>query len=446
MFKYLQINFRFHTFVAVIASCFGYYYFGHELIRGDFNSLLFTYSALFLLFLFIIKSDLNWKTLVFTTLLFRVIFLIITPNLSQDFYRFIWDGRLFLNGFNPYLYLPENFLNPNYDLPNQATELVKGMGELNASHYSNYPPLNQLCFMIAALFTNKSIIGSIVVMRCLIILADVGVLYFGTKLLKTLHLNPKAIFIYLLNPLIIIELTGNLHFEGIMIFFLIWSLYLLHQNKWQLSGVIMACSIGLKLLPLLFLPLYFKHLNFKKLVMFYAITGICVIGLFMPFISENLIANYSKTIGLWFGTFEFNGSIYLLIREIGFMIKGYNIIGTVGKVTPILVILFVIALAIFRKNNKTKQLITAFLFALSFYLFTSTTVHPWYVAMLLLLSVFTTYRFPLIWSFTIILSYSFYKNETYINNYWLIFIEYALVFGFMIWELITINKKTVTNT
>lgn len=441
MFKRILTNNLLYPIIAIIASCIGYYYFSYELVRADFNNLFLAYSILFLLFLLIIKFDIDWKILAISALLFRVLHLIATPNLSQDFYRFIWDGRLLLNGFNPYLYLPENFLTPNYDLPNQATELVKGMGELNASHYSNYPPLNQLCFAIAALIANKSILGSIVVMRALIILADIGVFYFGRKLLKALHLNSKVIFIYLLNPLIIIELTGNLHFEGIMIFFLVWSLYLFHQNKWQLSGVIMACSIGLKLLPLLFLPLYFKHLKFKKLLLFYTIVGLSVFVFFLPFISEHLIANYSKTIGLWFGTFEFNGSIYLLIRDIGFIVKGYNIIGTVGKVTPMLVILFVIALAIFRENSNTKQLITAFLFALSFYLFTSTTVHPWYVAMLLILSVFTTYRFPLIWSFTIILSYSFYKNETYINNYWLIFIEYALVFGFMIWELITINKK-----
>jgi hypothetical protein len=423
------------TFLAIILSCFGYYYFGYELVRADFNNLLLSYAALFLLFLFIIKSELDWKTLIISTVLFRILFLIAIPNLSQDFYRFIWDGRLLLNGFNPYLYLPEAYLSPNYDLPNQASELIKGMGGLNASHYSNYPPLNQLCFAIAALFANKSILGSIIVMRLLIILADIGVLYFGTKLLKALHLNPKAIFIYHLNPLIIIELTGNLHFEGIMIFFLIWSLYLLHQTKWKLSGVMMAGSIGLKLLPLLFLPLYFKYFNFKKLLIFYALTGLCIIGLFSPFISEHLITNYSKTVGLWFGTFEFNGSIYLLVREIGYVLKGYNIIGTVGKVTPILVILFVMTLAFFRKNTNIKQLIIVFLFALSFYLFTATTVHPWYVAMLLILSIFTTYRFPLVWSFTIILSYSFYKNDTYINNYWLIFIEYALVFGVMIWEL-----------
>lgn len=445
MVKRVLKNHQIYIVVAILISCLGYFYVGYELDRADFCNLLLSYSGLFLLFLYIIKSDFNWRALVLAALVFRLTQLFVSPNLSQDFYRFIWDGRMLLNGFNPYLYLPEVYLTPNYDLPNQAKELVEGMGALNASHYSNYPPLNQLCFAIAALFTNKSIIGSIVVMRVIIILADIGVLYFGAKLLKALHLNPKSIFIYLLNPLIIIELTGNLHFEGVMIFFLIWSLYLFHQNKQKLSGVMLACSIGLKLLPLLFLPLYIKHIYFKKSIIFYLITGSCVIGLFLPFVNENLFTNYAKTVGLWFGTFEFNGSIYLLIRELGYIIKGYNIIGTVGKTTPILVILFVLGLAFFRKNRSTQQLITSFLFALSFYLFTSTTVHPWYVAMLLILSIFTKYRFPLVWSFTIILSYSFYKNEVFLNNYWFIFIEYALVFGVMTWELIT-NKKTTKLT
>jgi len=422
--------------LAIIASFLGYYFFGYELIRGNFNSLLISYTGLFLLFLYLIKTELTWKSLVTITIIFRVVFIIATPNLSQDFYRFIWDGRMLLNGFNPYLYLPEVFQSPNYIIPNQAAELVAGMGELNASHYSNYPPLNQLCFAIAALFTNKSILGSIVTMRLLIILSDIGVLYFGTKLLKVLHLNPKAIFLYLLNPLIIIELTGNLHFEGIMIFFLVWSLYLLQQKNWKLAAVVLAYSISLKLLPLLFLPLFFQQFKFKKLLSFYTIVGVSCIVFFAPFISENLLVNYSKTIGLWFGTFEFNGSIYLLIREVGYLITGYNIIDTVGKVTPLVVFLFILLISFYRRNTSNKQLITALLLGLSFYLFTSSTIHPWYVAMLLVLSIFTRYRFPLVWSFTIILSYSFYKNEAYINNYWLIFIEYALVFGMMIWEII----------
>ncbi len=432
------------AFIAIIVSCFGYYYFGYKLIRGDFNTLLISYTGLFLLFLYLHKKELNWKNLVVITILFRIVFLFAIPNLSQDFYRFIWDGRMLLNGFNPYLYLPEIYQTPNYIIPNQATELVAGMGELNASHYSNYPPLNQLCFAIAALFANKSILGSIIVMRVLIILADIGVLYFGSKLLKALHLNPKAIFLYLLNPLIIIELTGNLHFEGIMIFFLIWSLYLLQVKKWKLAAIPLAGSIVLKLLPLLFLPLYFKQIKFKKLFVFYAIVGAIIVLLFAPFLSENLLANYSKTIGLWFGQFEFNGSIHNLIKHIGLQFNQYYIVKTLGRITPVIVVTCVGILAFIQRKENFISLITTMLFGLSIYLFTASTVHPWYVAMLLILSIFTTYRFPLIWSFTIILSYSFYKNEAFINNYWLIFIEYIFVFVFMAWEILN-RKKSKPN-
>ena len=43
-------------------------------------------------------------------LVFRLIILISTPNLSQDFYRFFWDGQLILNGFNPYLNTPNQII------------------------------------------------------------------------------------------------------------------------------------------------------------------------------------------------------------------------------------------------------------------------------------------------------------------------------------------------
>jgi hypothetical protein len=101
------------------------------------------------------------------------------PNLSQDFYRFIWDGRMILEGFNPYLYTPESFfVNGEFPIA-QAQELYVGMGSLSASHYTNYPPLNQLCFVIAGLFASKSILGSAVALRLIIIAADFGTLHFG---------------------------------------------------------------------------------------------------------------------------------------------------------------------------------------------------------------------------------------------------------------------------
>jgi len=405
----------------------------------------------------------NVSLLIGLTILFRLIFLFATPNLSQDFYRFIWDGRLLFEGINPYLSLPETFIEQRSFPIAEAQNLYEGMGNLNGSHYTNYPPLNQLCFLIAALFGSKSIFGSVIVLRLIIILADIGILYFGKKILEKMNISVHHIFWYLLNPFIIIELTGNLHFESVMLFFLIWSFYQLQQKRWFFAGILLACSISVKLIPLLFLPLFYqwfvkpkenqkKYLAFpnfselKKLVAFYAIALGTTILLFLPFYSSTLIDNYMNSVGLWFGKFEFNASFYYLFREVGFWISGYNQIAIIGKITPILTILFLVYLTFFRKNKNLNQLIAACLFGLSFYYFTTTTMHPWYLSTLILLSAFTKYRFPIIWSLVIMLSYSAYQNETYQENLWLISLEYIIVYGFLIWELCTKRKQPISLT
>ena len=98
---------------------------------------------------------------------------------------------MLFEGLNPYVSLPETFINQHSFPVNQSIDLYAGMGELNGSHYTNYPPINQLCFLIAAIFANKSIIGSVVVMRLLIIFADIGIIYFGTKILEHLKMPVK---------------------------------------------------------------------------------------------------------------------------------------------------------------------------------------------------------------------------------------------------------------
>ena len=172
-----------------------------------------------------------------------------------------------------------------------------------------------------------------------------------------------------------------------------------------------------------------------KLIGFFAIIGIVTILLFAPFYSSQFLNNYAETVGLWFQNFEFNASLYYIAREIGYMFRGYNEIAVIGKIIPVVVILFVLILTFFRKNKSTIELITAMLLVLSFYYFTSTTVHPWYVATLLILSVFTKYKFPLVWSFVIILSYLAYANSNNTENLWVIALEYVIVYSVFIWEI-----------
>ena len=442
------------TILLVFLCMLFYIVFAYDLDRSDFIKLITLFGALFFISYKIIQinQDRFWL-LAGIGIIFRLLFIAVLPNLSQDFYRFIWDGRLITQGISPYLFTPENYIedtsNSFVTIVNQAQELYNGMGSLNRSHFSNYPGINQLCFAIASVFAGKSILGSVMVVRIILILADIGILCIGKKLLVKLHLNPNQIFWYFLNPFIVIELTGNLHFEGVMLFFLIASLYLLHQKKWLGSAGLLGISVSVKLIPLLFLPLYYRWFStdlnkgFFKLAGFYFIVLGTVIFTFTPFLSAQFISNFSKTIFLWFQNFEFNASIYYIIRWMGFKIVGWNMIAIIGKILPLFVILFILLFTFLRKNKSTQQLITSMLFGVSIYFLFSTTIHPWYIATPLLLSVFTKYKFPIIWSLAVILSYNAFGVDGFSENLYLVALEYLTVIGFFIWELIKLRKETV---
>jgi hypothetical protein len=212
----------------------------------------------------------------------------------------------------------------------------------------------------------------------------------------------------------------------------------------MLAAVSMALSISVKLLPLLLLPVYFHFYGWRKSTWFYGLILVVNLLLFMPFLSPDLISHFSQSIGLWFTKFEFNASFYYLIREAGFAIKGYNIIQTTGKIMPILMVLFILLLSFFKKHSTFPMVLSSMTLLLAVYFYQSTTVHPWYIVNLVLLSVFTGYRFPLVWSFTVILSYFTYANPGNKENLWLIFLEYLPVYILFIWEVFKIRRPAIS--
>lgn len=205
------------------------------------------------------------------------------------------------------------------------------------------------------------------------------------------------------------------------------------------AGIAFAAAVCIKLLPLVFLPAVFARLKWKKGLLFSSIVGISCLLLFLPLLNVQFVQNILKSVNLYFKSFEFNASIYYVVREIGYKIYGYNIIGTAGRNLSIISLLTILFVSFYKPQ--LWSFVGRAGVVLTVYLLFATTVHPWYIAPLILAACFTNYRYALVWSALIPLTYFSYTTNPYKENLWLVGVEYAVVLGFIVWE---ISKKPFT--
>ena len=259
---------------------------------------------------------------------------------------------------------------------------------------------------------------------------------------------------YWLNPLIIIELGYNLHFEAAQIFFVLLTLYGIETRRVKIAAFAFAGAVVAKLLPLIFLPIFWFRLNLKQFLSFFLIGATLFLLAFLPFFNIEIISKIGASVGLYFKNFEFNASVYYLCREIGFWVWGNNQIAFLGRALSVLflTISFIIAKKAKQKTknknvdadknlnsnqsqNENSNLPELMLFTLTVYYLLATTIHPWYVANLLIFSVLTKYKYPVVWSFFIFLTYKSYENPyLYQENLFLVAVEYLAVVVYFCYE------------
>lgn len=418
--------------IWAISSLVCYLVIAYLIPRTASLTLLACWSVSFALYFLVIADNrlkVNFNLLLFSAIIFRLIFIVAVPSLSDDYFRFIWDGHLLNEGLSPYSFLPSQL--------NRDTQLEQLLynGLNSPNYYSVYPPVMQLIFWLSTYISPNNIISPIVIMRTVLILADIGSIFIILQLLKKWNIPKQRIFLYALNPLIIIELVGNLHFEGLMIFFLLASIYLLLYKRVILGGILYAIAICTKLIPLLLVSLLFRRLNIKELIVF-GISGVTTtILLFYPFLSLSELKNIFQSISLYFQHFEFNASVFYVIRAIGYYVKGYDIIAVAGRILPIIFGAYILVELI---RSKKTSLITFWersLWILFIYYLLALIVHPWYISVLVLCTVFTKMRFAILWSALIGFTYLTYSQTPYAENIWIVLAEYVLVICYMIYEL-----------
>lgn len=416
--------------LALLISCILYFFLSYFIKREDSILLFSSIAALFAVYFYLISrsdlSDHSFLILIASAFFFRFIFIIATPALSDDFYRFIWDGRITAKGINPFVYLPD-YVNSQVLL--NGSENLELYSKMNSPHYySVYPPVLQFLFFISGKLSFGSNFVAIVILRVFILCAEFGTFYFLKKILEHLELSKSRALVYLLNPLVILELSGNLHFEGVMLFFITASIYYLLINNLLYSASLFSLAVSTKMIPLILLPIFVKSIGFKKGFIYSAIVAVLSVVLFLPFINQQLITNIGNSVGLYFQKFEFNASFYYLFRWLGFQFSGYNEIAIIGKVLPIvsLILILIISLKDFVKEINSAFFQKVLLILFVYYLF-SLIIHPWYVTFLVLISVFLKSRFAIIWSILIFGSYLAYSTLPYKENMVIVWIEYSVV-------------------
>ena len=395
-------------------------------------AVLGSFAALWLVFLFQwADRKMSVKKMIAIGMMLRFLYLLSFPELSDDFWRYLWDGMLVSEGRSPYETLPSSWAESG--LSTSFGELLPWLN--SPEYYSIYPPVLQFFFGLSAVISDGNPLTFVIALRCFVLAAELGSMVLIYKLLKAWEMNTRNLMLYTLNPLVIIEFAGGLHGEVFMIFFLLLSLWLLTEKRQLVSGVVFGLSVGTKLLPLMFLPFYIKRLGWVKTMVYGTVVMATVGLLYLPFWSLDMVPNVLSSVRLYFANFEFNASVYYLFREAGILLTGYNQIVIIGRILSLSVLSTILLIAWRNKNKEVSGLPTVMLFAWFVYYVFATTVNPWYAAVLAAFLPFTKYRFALLWLMSVPLSYHAFGYVQYHENMWVLTLEYVPVFLWLLFEL-----------
>ena len=398
------------------------------------------YSVSFLLLILLYRSGCPLLWMIFAGIISRLILVFVFPGFSDDIYRFYWDGKLTVSGISPYGILPSDVL--KLHIPELDIGLFEKLNSQN--YYTIYPPINQLYFAVGCLFGELKM--ATIVMKILVFATELVGLSFIFKILNKLKLSISNSILYFLNPLVITEGQGNLHFEVVMISLLCISVYYIFNNNIIKGALFLTVSIGIKLLPLMILP-YFLFRMPSKQKLYFLMTIIVFAGIFFwPFWQLVATSSFLQSLDLYFTKFEFNAGIYYIFRYIGTQITGYNLIRYFGPALGIATVFFNLRKAFGKdKGYSLKDFIHYALIVWSCYLFLATTVHPWYIVSLIFFCVFTEARFAILWSYLVFISYVNYSYDPYFENLWYIGLEYGLLVFFFIVNYLKQIKVFITS-
>jgi len=320
------------------------------------------------------RDPLTTEQVLWGALLLRLAFLPLLPGLTDDLYRYIWDGWLQVEGINPYRYKPEDEALTSF----QSATIYERLN--SQPYYTVYPPLAQVFFAIGGWFHSLDWTMSYYVLKGLFAAAEFG----GVVLLSRLT-SARNLLLYAWNPLVVIETAGQGHTEALLVPLVIGAVWAVRRD-WGHGASLAVAGAGLvKLYPFILWPFLVRRYGWTAVW-----PGLLlVVGVSLPYAAPYTLPHVKASVDLFSELFEFNAGPYYLVKYVMRLWTGADWSKVIG---PTFRYLYLSLLALFyvvdwRKDWSFRR---AAMMAIGVFLFFSTTVHPWYFLPLLALGILSS--------------------------------------------------------
>ena len=194
----------------------------------------------------------------------RLVAAVGAPSLSDDVYRYLWEGELVAHGVSPYAHAPDD-----PELASFRERLPEVHGRINHRGIpAAYPPLTQAANALVTAAAHASWerpgVRGVAAMRLFYGLCDLLVLVPLALLLRRRGLSPGLLVVWAWSPLVALEYAGSAHFDSLGIALLVAGLALAtpgHERRGRWPGAreglgLAALAAGglVKLLPFAVVP------------------------------------------------------------------------------------------------------------------------------------------------------------------------------------------------
>ena len=306
-------------------------------------------------------------TLIFATL-FRLSILFAPPYLSDDIYRYIWDGRVQAAGINPYRYIPSDEA-----LKNLRDQEIYPKINRRDSAQTIYPPVAEVIY-----FLTTRVSESVTWMKTTMVLFEALGIWAIVQLLASFGLPRQRILIYAWHPLAVWEFAGSGHLDAMIIGFLALALLARHRNGEIATGLALASATLVKFLPGVLLPTLYKRWNWRLPLVF----ATAIVVAYLPYLGVGprgalgFLFGYARERGME------SGEQFFLLSAIRRIPPGFHV-PTAAFVVLAVVILGGLAVWILRKQNQDANYIANALIMASLFTVLVAPHFPWYFAWLI---------------------------------------------------------------